>query len=59
MAWVPNHSISSQFFSSDDEVQTALKQIAGYGPDHNCMGEKTRTLIYVDTLDFEKKNTFS
>ncbi|KAF8357098.1 hypothetical protein PRIPAC_92093 [Pristionchus pacificus] len=36
------HAYSDDGDSSDDEVQTALKQIAGYGPDQNCMGEKTR-----------------
>ncbi|GMS91563.1 hypothetical protein PENTCL1PPCAC_13738, partial [Pristionchus entomophagus] len=36
------HADSDDGDSSDDEVQTALKQIAGYGPEHNCMGEKTR-----------------
>ncbi|GMR44305.1 hypothetical protein PMAYCL1PPCAC_14500, partial [Pristionchus mayeri] len=34
------HADSDDGSSSDDEVQTALKEIAGYGPDHNCMGEK-------------------
>ncbi|GMT19670.1 hypothetical protein PFISCL1PPCAC_10967, partial [Pristionchus fissidentatus] len=36
------HADSDDGESSDDEVQSALKEIAGLGPDHNCLGEKTR-----------------